>query len=305
MADINLHNIFCHLTGDDNFLSTVIETNDKDLKKKKNKKSKFNLMANMVTEYVPLAPYERQNYSFLPNQVKSYLTPDYYRHGVMNVIDKNLDKINASFLSSLNILLRPDIYKSNLDEQIRNLLLLETFISHKIQRNYQIDKIKNTRKVQTINKELIKNLSEGKITVDVIQAIVNIFEINLLVFDLTKTDIYLYWARGYKYPYLNLFKNLYCMSYIQGNYEPLMTTNNNISKEQRKKMYIHILSNLSEIKCMPDINLSLMTLVLLNTWRIPSETYIMIIEKFYKKPKKSALDAYDELAAMQKKNKSE
>lgn len=289
MNNITLRSIFCHLTNDDNFLSTIIESSHEKMKHKK-KKNNFNLMANMVTEYVPLSPHETQIYSLFPNKIKSYLSPDYIRFGIKNVIEKSLNIVNISFLNSLNILLRPDIYKLNVEDHIRNLNLLESFISHKIQRNCQIDKTKNTRKVQAVNKELIKNLQEGKISHELIQKIVNIFEINLLVFDFTKIDIYLYWCKGYKYPFVNLFKNLYCMAHIQGNYEPIISADKNIPKEQIYKMYVHILTNLDEIKCIPNLDLAVHSLLFINSWDISLESYIKILETFFNKPPKNMDD---------------
>jgi len=89
MATITLHNIFCHITGDENFLSTVVETDNKETQQKKNKQKGFN-MANMVTEYNPLAPYEMENYSLFPHKVKSFLTPEYVRCGIKNRIEKKI-----------------------------------------------------------------------------------------------------------------------------------------------------------------------------------------------------------------------
>lgn len=283
MTDITLHKIFSYLINDNNFLSTVVETNSKEVEEKKSKKKTFNLMQNMITEYMVLAPYETQNYSMFPIQLKSYLNPDYIRVGIKNVLEKDLNIINISFLNSLNVILRPEVYKMDLDEHIKNYNLLESFIIHRIQRNYQIDKTKNTRKVQIANKELIKNISEGKITHDLIQTVINIFEINLLVFDLVKMEMNLYWTKGQIYPYFNLFKDIHFMAYIQGNYEPIIPTNN-ISEEQKRKIYTYLLSNISEVKCIPDIKIDTISLIYLNSWNIPTDIYIDLIKRFFVKP---------------------
>lgn len=278
MTQINLHNIFCHIIDDKEFLITKIESK-KEPETKKKKKPECNIMANMVTEYTPLAPYDVQTYSLFPSRAKFFLSPDYVRYGIKNVMDRNLNIINISFLSSLNIILRPDLQKANIEEQNRNFVLLEEFISHKIRRNYQIDKIKNTRKVQGVNKDLAKNLVEGKISHDLIQSIVNIFEINLLVFDLTKMETYFYWCKGYKYPYLNLFKNIYCMAHVQGNYEPIMPRK--ISKNKLQKMYVKILTNLAEIKCNSEVKLHLPSLIVIEKWDISMENFVTIVDKFF------------------------
>ncbi|XWV24987.1 hypothetical protein QJ856_gp0792 [Tupanvirus deep ocean] len=283
-STINLHSIFCHLAGDENFLSTIIETDAKDIEQKKNKQKGFNLMASMVTEYVPLIPYESQNYSLFPHKVKSFLTPDYVRMGVKNTTERNMTVVNISFLNSLNMLMRPDLYKMTFDDHIKNFNLLESYVCHTIHRNYQIDKVKNTKKVQAANKLLIKNLTEGKISHELIQYIVNIFEINLLVFDLTKMEILLYWTKGNKYPYFNPFKNIYCMAYVQGNYEPIMTNNNFITDDQKKKIYLQILTNIEEIKCMPEIKLAIHTLFYISSWDIDTESFNKIVDTYFKKP---------------------
>ena len=298
---LNLHNIFCYLSSDENFLSTVIETNCKEIEHKKNKKKGFNLMTNMVTEYIPLSPYETQDYSLFPNSVKIFLTPDHTRLGIKNIVDCNLNVINISFLNSINMLIRPDLYKLNLEDHTKNLTLLETYLCHVIQKNCQIDKIKNTKKVQANNKNLIKNLAEGKISHELVQTIINIFEINLLIFDLTKTEINFYWTKGHKYPYFNPFKNIHCMSYVQGNYEPVMPLNTTISVEQQKKMYIQILTNIQCIKCFPEINLMPNSMLYLSTWSMDSDSFLKISDLYNNHPKKTMAECFKDLVELEKK----
>jgi len=89
MTEINLYSIFSHLTGDETFLSRVIEINQGEIQKKKSlKPNSFNLMANMVTDYFPLAPYETQSYTTFPSKIKQFFSPDYVRFGIKNVIEK-------------------------------------------------------------------------------------------------------------------------------------------------------------------------------------------------------------------------
>lgn len=284
MATINLHKIFCRLTDDDHFLSTIIEEEIPDTTDKKKKKGKCNLMMEMVMDYNVLSPYETQSYTELPYKFKPFFSENYYRVGIQNIIQKNISPVNISFLSSLNLLLRPDLHKQNIDEQIHNFHLLESFVINTIRRNYRIDKIKNTKKMQAINNELINNLQRGIISEEIIDYVVNIFEINLLIFDFTKMDINLYWTAGTRYPYFNLFKNIYCMSYIHGNYEPLMSLDETVDENQRKKIYVEIFNNLPIIKTKRPINLGIPALVYLNTWDINEVTYLTIIKNFFNKP---------------------
>ena len=123
------------------------------------------------------------------------------------------------------------------------------------------------------------------------QKIIDIFEINLLIFDLNKIEINLYWTKGSKYPYFNVFKDLYCMSYIQGNYEPIFPADKTVPKQQIQKMYTYILSNVNEIKVISEINISIPTLIILNSWNIEHNIYINILKNFYNKPAKT-IDEY-------------
>ncbi|BCS83176.1 hypothetical protein QLL95_gp0947 [Cotonvirus japonicus] len=281
MTNINLHSIFCHLVNDNKFLSTILEDEQSKIPISKIKKNKFSLIANIVTDYTILVPYETQGYTHLPQYIKPFLSPDYERLGIKNIMEKNMSAINISFLNSFNMLYRPDIYQLSIEDHIKNYTLLEQFLCHNIQRNCQIDKIKNTKKMQAINKELIKNLVEGKITHDLIQYIINIFEINLLVFDFSKSETLLYWTKGIKHPYFNLFKDVYCMSYIHGNYEPIMCQKTGVSDEQKKRIYTHILTNYSSVKNFHEIKLSTESIIYLSSWNLPLETLCQIFDKFF------------------------
>lgn len=285
MTNINMHNIFYHLVGNDKFLSEVIETESDKLEEKKIKNNKINMMADMVTDYVQLSPYDEQKYVSFPHKFKYFMTPSFVRYGIKSTTDKNLNLINISFLNSINILLRPELCKATIDEQFRNLSLLENFVCHKISRNFQIDKIKNTKKVQIKNKEIIDKLMEGKIMPDLIQNIVNIFEINLLIFDFIKNDIHFYWTHGYKYPVFNPFKKLFCMAYIHGNYEPLMPPYNELSDKDKKRIYLRILTNISEIKFIEELKIKVHSMLYIESWGISTESYIKIMETFFKKKK--------------------
>lgn len=303
MIEITLHNLFCHLINDDKFLSTVIETDNKDLEHKKNKKKGFQL-TNLVTEYSTLPPFEAQSCSMFPTNVKYYLQNGYIRYGIKNVMDKNLNILNISFLNSLNILLRPEICDLNLDEQIKNLIDLEEFVIHMIHRCYQIDKVKRTKKIKNINKEHIKNLSEGKFTHDLIQTIINIFEINLLVFDLITLETFFYWSNGNKYPFFNPFKDIYCMSYIHGNYEPIIAPNV-LMMEEKQKIYEKIIISSDNIKCIPKIHISSYAMIYINSWKINNKSYIKICDIYLKKNKFDPEKCVIELKASEKKLKKD
>ena len=283
--NINLRTIFCHLTGDENFLSTVIETNNFTMKRE-NTRVGFNLMDTVVYEYNTLTPYDKQSYESFPNNVKSILTPDYVRIGINNVIEKDSGIVNISFLNSLNLLLRPELLNYNIQDQNKALILLESFVSHMIQRNYQIDKnrkLKNTKRVQNINAQLVQRLKEGKITHDVIQAIINIFEINLIVFDISKLETQLYWTKGTVYDVINVFKPIYSMIFVKGNYEPLMPPQNKLSQQIKHKIYTNILLD-NNIKTESKIKLSYFSHEYISTWEISTNEYVRLVDIYFKSP---------------------
>jgi len=289
MSKINLHTIFCHLVDDPTFLSVVVDcsnTHKKTTEKKSNTISNFNIMTDMISDYSQLQVAEIQKYILFPSEFRHFLTPDYVRCGIQSRIEKNMITINMSFLNSINVLLRPNVFSYNSLDQQKNYLLFENFIVHKINGNCKIDKTKNTRKMQTVNKEIVKNLVSGKIQPNVIQTIINIFEINLLVFDFMKKEIMFYWSCGDKYPHLNLFNDLYCMAHIHDNYEPIMTLDKTIPDEHIRKMYVDILVNYKDIiQYNIPINMFIHSLCVLNEWNIPHDKYMTILESYFTQKK--------------------
>lgn len=273
MGDINLHSIFRTLVDDETFLSKVILN---DHKKEDVKKSKFDINS-IVNEYNVLNVYDVQNSSLFPKDIKEIIGGKYMRLGIVNIMEKNSNRINISFLNSLNQILRIDIRHLSVEEHCKNVGLLENFIIHKIKRNYNIDKMKRTKLGNIKNKELIAMLDNGKISHDTVQYIVNIFEINLIVFDLIKSEYYFYWQHGTKHPYLNLFKPLHMMAYVNGNYEPIVHSNKNVSmNEINNKIYAKILDNPDRFIFQEPIALHFTSLYYLKTWDNINITKIIV-----------------------------
>lgn len=297
-TSINLHTIFRYLVNNDNFLLSIEEVNEKLPNTKK--KQMVNLMNNMIADSTVLSPYEIQEYQALPSKLKSFLNPKYSRLGIKNVTEKNLNIVNVSFLNSLNIILRPELFRTSYEEQMKNVSLLENFLAHKISRNYQIDKVKNTSKVKAKNRALIDLLAQGKITPEIIQYVVNIYEINLVIFDMNKSEFSLYWTTGNKFPYFNFFREVYFMTHIQGNYEPIVTLDTTLEIEEIQKIYTNILIHSNEIKFNVPINLSVISLTYIETWNIPPNKYQIILEKFYNKSGKPIDECIEEFNTLKK-----
>lgn len=273
---ITLHKIFSELIDDPYFLTTIINNTENEIKQLHS----CNMMTNMVSDYVPLIQFDIQKYNIFSSEFKKILPSSYTRIGIKNFIEKNYVNINISFLNSINILLRPTIFKLPINDQIKNYELFESFIIHKISRNCKIDKIKNTKKIQNSNKEIIRNILGGRMTIDIIKSIIDIFEINLLVFDFTKNEIYFHWSSGYLYPHLNLFNKLYCVSHIQGIYEPLMSLDTIIPDTMLQYIYIKILVD-PIIQHITPIKMSVPSLLILDDWNVSVTDYVTIINKYF------------------------
>ena len=285
MHDINLHNIFRHLTGDKYFLSTVEHINHNNFlpkDKPTNPVSKFDIIANMSIEFETLNNKEIQEYKDFPLFVRKFLPKGYKRMGIKKTIDKNVETINISFLNSLNMLIRPDLRDATNEECIQDLYTLEHMISRMIKQNYQIDKIRNSEEIKEINATLVANMLKGRISHELIQYVANIFEINLIVFDYVTEDITFYWVTRTKYPYVNFFRDILCMSYIQGNYEPLIPPSEDLTDKQKEKIYTNILMKRAEIKTHIPINIGIPTILHLGSWDLDPELFCSIIQEYFK-----------------------
>jgi hypothetical protein len=274
-SSINLHTIFRSLVQDKGFLSNSVEIKKKEKKRKISK--------NVIKEHEILEPFETEEYNAFPSLMKKYLNHRYVRLGIKNSLERNGVNVNISFLSSLNILIRPELQKVVSEEQVQNFQLLEDMIKHKIRCNFQIDEgKKNTKKVQQINAELIKLLVDGKINKELIQYISNIFEINLLIFDLINMTPIFYWCHGEKYPYFNPFKKVFCMTVVNDYYEPVICSSKYSDKINRK-IYSKILENIKEIQFpMKKLQLGLFTIFYIETWNL-NRKQLLSIHKIYTK----------------------
>lgn len=291
MQKIGLHTIFRHLVGNENFLTIIEVPNDVALPAKKQKNTQepmnkvTNMMSDMISDYLTLSLHDIQKYTLFPSEFKSILHPECVRCGVKTFVEKNSMNINVSFLNSLNILLRPELFKSKVEDQMRNYSLFEEFIVTKIHGNCRIDKVKNTKKIKATNAELVKNLLHGKITIELIQFIINIFEINLLIFDFVKNEIIFFWSCGHKYPFVNLFNDMYCMADIRGVYEPIMPLSNKIPTEHVQKMYTQILTDAEDyLNCAFPIKVASHSLIQINQWDISPKKYLEIVLKYFDEP---------------------
>lgn len=270
---INLRNIFCHLVSDDEFLSIVVNSEEK----KKTKPEAITVMIDMVTDYSPLPPSETQSCKYFPQLIKRFLPKDYRRIGVKNTDERNFKKINVSFVYSLSSLLRSDFLDMTLEEKKENIILLEDFLINKLRGNCQIDKVKNIGKVKKANGILIEDLNNGKVGNGLIQSVANIFEINFLIFDFIKQEITFIWSKGSVYPYINFFNQVYCLSYIQGTYEPIM---GDYDIHSQRTIYKKLLRHQQSLIYMELPVISFYGLMYLESWNLNSCEYQGVFQMY-------------------------
>lgn len=257
---MNLHKIFQYLVDDNEFL-TIVEQVTSNVERKTH-------IMDIITDVKKLDPGTIEPYDEMPKRLRRYLNETYARHGIMPVIERATRIVNVSFLVSLDILLRPG------HDFERNVTELEAYLSHSIIANCQIDKVKNTSKVKAKNKEIQSAFLAGQMTDEVLNRIVNILEINLVIFDFDRGINKVYWSHGTKYQTVNPFRRLYIMTLIQGDYEPIKSTS-----EDYSVVYAKIMTPSFEFY--PDLKLGSYTLPYINTWAISDTVWRKIIQYFY------------------------
>jgi hypothetical protein len=264
--DINLHNIFRHLLGDPKFL--LVE-NEMGASKKKAVG-----LVDIISDNSSLSIFERQSYEHMSPIMKLFAMEKYQRLGVLNSIERSNGTFNCSFLASINILLRPDLYSKAAEEHEKAQSLLEAFITHTLERNYRIDRVKNTKKNKEINRAMIARLMSGEITDDIVQSVVNIFEINLIMVDCTNDHITMYLTCGTRYPNVNFFKNVHIMCKNGSEYQPLMVFNETYDRiNENRRIYTklfkyYFLTSIRPypIRSYPSLSFNCDTLIYLRTW---------------------------------------
>jgi hypothetical protein len=284
---LNLFKIFHYLTDDPYFLTILVHSDNPDVHASPGKQREHvqkigqsghkDMLSRMVVEYAPLAPHERQNYLQFPKLFQKILTPKYYRQGIIGTVERDGRTVNLSFLASLNFILRPETRNMDQSEFIRHLLLLENFVFHKIERNHQIDRVKNTKRVQAANRQMITALYQGHYTDESILRILNIFEVNLLVFSLSKMQIRFYWSSGTHYPYINFFNKVLVMMHVHDCYEPVTGP---MDMSTVCHIYARIIRYMDRIQFIPDPKISVFSLLWLQKW-LPDGDYLQLLGRFF------------------------
>ena len=294
---MNLHHIFQYLVDDPAFL-TITEMASNQTEKK------FSTIVNIFSDNKRLDVGETQDFNKFPKILKSFLTKNHYRIGINHTMEKNMSTVNVSLITSLNMLVRPELARATgmswtqdrvprdqehpeLQHSDFSITPFETYLSHNIRSNCQIDKTKNTCKTKNSNKILADDMLIGNIYPEIIQRLVNILEINLVIFDLDRSVHTVYWSSGIKYPHINPFRRLYAICMVQNSYEPILIRD----VVDYKQLYGRIMGRHEEFQFYPDLKLGAQTLLYLNSWDISNRRYASIISRFFP-PTISDLDEY-------------
>jgi hypothetical protein len=285
LADLNLHYILRTIVADDTFL---LKNNEIVLEKTVNKPAKIpilNLISDVKSINLRLPAYQKQSYDLLPMFMQSILLPTYYRFGIYHSYEKKMDTIQMSFLNALNMCIRPELTTYDFATQVIAFENFETFITTHIQHNYHIDKTKNTKKVKAINANLVQELKSGMICDDILNYIVNILEINLVIFDLTTSSKSLYWTHSVSYPQFNYFRNIIFLIHTGGNYEPVLHPTN-LTIEERMRIYGNIFNDLKNFNVESKFNMDIASLMIIHPY-VSIQTFTDLYKYNMKIPDKS------------------
>jgi len=246
---IDIKKIFRTILNDPQFLSQQFEEEEVEKVKKKQ-----DLLHQISGKYQLLAISQKELASNFPSSFTNLITsPNCYRFGIQRT-QAGGDNKNISFLTSLNILLYPELTKEKYGVLYSANDQLLSHLIERIKRNYRIDRVKNTKDMQKMNLKVIELLQAGTIVPQMMQYVADIFEVNILVFDFNASSTELYWPIAEQFPYFNLYKKLLVFYRDKDFFEPII----NKSSWGTTKIYPRLLININDLVCHRKVKLSLL-----------------------------------------------
>jgi hypothetical protein len=261
---INLHYILNYLTLNKFYQEMVVADNHSTNNQENTSSSSgamnmykdegkiYNMLKNDIVGYNPLDIFTRQSVGMFPKDLALLLPDKFFRIGIKSKIAKGLGEENISFATSLAFVIYPNIKLMTYDDQMKHIEDLITYIKTKIESNYYLDKRRNTKKNQQANEALAKDFNTGNITNEVLKYVSNLFEINLLIFDLDLVKTTLYYTFTHAYPQFNVLRPFVMIALTHGIYEPIINESNDIpsmNSLHHKELVERILNNLELIEC--------------------------------------------------------
>jgi hypothetical protein len=273
--NINLHTIFRKIVNDDNFMTININRDASAIEEDINMERGYVMRQNTI-EFIGLKPGEKHGFRKLPVFIHDFLlSSDIDQYNITRIGVHTFSGTVRTFIDSWNIIIRPELATVGENVFVGTSDEFMSFFRSSIIHNNQIDKIKNTRSIQKIHSRIVEDLVLGNINSTVIQKIVNIMETNLLIFDVSNQVMNFYWCAGTIYPFLNLFKKIYCMIKIGDHYEPIL-----YDPSFYPIIYTKILLN-EDIITQTPIRINTSSLLYFNEWKIAPLDYIAIYTKYF------------------------
>lgn len=256
--NFNLHNIFRVLVNNKDFLTNYKKEGETD----------------SVGEKIFVS---------FPEKLQRIVPSECYKIEVTSISNSNIPinkavniPVNISFLTSLQELINPPSVDNIYID--KNAMIYDFYqcISHKISGNHRIDRVKNSQKVKKENEEKLNKLIIGAIDNDLIVTILNICEINLLVYDYDSDELKFYWSHGHVFPTVNLWRDLFIMVIKNSYYEPIIYKSKSIDNSQ---IYSNIL--LDDVVFYPPIQMGTPAFIAINNWNISYKIRNEIIDKYF------------------------
>ena len=195
-----------------------------------------------------------------------------------SITDLGHGKDSGSLITSIAIMLRPELQGLPQAYIVEELKLLQDFIQRSILNNTQIDPIiKNSPQIRKQNIALAELMLSGHTSQDLFQRIANIFEVNILVCYLDIQNCTFYWAKGKIRPHLNILRRLWTFTCLDHHCEPVICKcknkkeeHNNTDQPCTRDSYCKIIAN-DTLRLMSPITLGFSGMLHMQSGHIPAD----------------------------------
>lgn len=247
---INLHTILKYFDCE---VTRVVKIEETQTASKKDKVSTkiSDLMKENVGHDQILEPFNIQSVATMPKLIREIIPKNYHRIGIAGVICRGINKVDYSFLYSLLIMFYPEIRDYIYDDQIKNLLKFIEFVELKIKGNYFLDKRRNSKKIQEMNRQLAERVKNGEVDDVIIEYMANFFELNIIIVDPINDKVRIYYTHTSKNNFFNPLRPLMCLSRINNSFEPVTVHETRQRPTINPDFYISIFKKYYDIEYYP------------------------------------------------------
>jgi hypothetical protein len=251
---LRLHEIISILADDKNLFLVRQESKEKDIR---TNNIDYGFRAVCMG---PLNMYQKQKTDYFPSHMRKFIPKSAYRFGIQQM-DPGNEKINISFLNCINCFLIDSVKTSAPSVQLKNVKELRSVL---------LRCMPHSRKRNNVRSRIEHNVTDKEI----IQQICNLFQINLLLLDLSdEQTIFFYCYLEQKQ--LHFYRPLYYVSKVNNYYEPIFVT----GKQDINSRYLLILNNWNELETDNDFSVNACYFEYLNRIGITNEMYHYFAQK--------------------------